>query len=129
MSGVGFKLSDFVEGGAVPVEKNLTWKEARFNKFDYTKKDGTVVASTCALRVIYVDDDGTETEQQYSAADLARVVIKNVVIVKQHTNPINEHSETTYGANLDSTKQYNKIAGKVQVTSTRGGCFINSLKF
>jgi hypothetical protein len=72
------------------------------------------------------NEDGSIT---ISAADLASVVIKNVVIVKQHTNPINEHSETTYGANLDSTKQYNKIAGKVQVTSTRGGCFINSLKF
>jgi len=69
---VSIRPSDFVEGGAVPVDKNLLWKEARFNKFDYTKKDGTIVASTLALRVTYVDDDGGEYVQQYSAGDLER---------------------------------------------------------
>ena len=72
MTPVSIRPSDFVEGGAVPVDKNLLWKEARFNQFDYTKKDGTIVASTLALRVKYVDDDGSEYEQQYSAGDLAR---------------------------------------------------------
>ena len=72
MTPVGWKPSDFVEGGAVPVDKNLTWKENRFNVFDYTKKDGTVVASTVALRVTYVDDSGNEFVQQYSAADKER---------------------------------------------------------
>lgn len=72
MTPVSIRPSDFVEGGAVPVDKNLLWKEARFNKFDYIKKDGTIVASTLALRVTYVDDDGQEYVQQYSAGDLER---------------------------------------------------------
>ncbi len=66
---VSIRPSEFVEGGAVPVDRNLTWKENRFALFDYTKKDGTVVATTTALRVTYVDDDGAEFVQHYSAAD------------------------------------------------------------
>lgn len=69
---VSIRPSDFVEGGAVPVDKNLTWKEVRFNLFDYKKKSGEVVATTVAARVSYVDEDGGEYEQQYSAADPAR---------------------------------------------------------
>jgi len=69
---VSLRPSTFVEGGAVPVDKNLLWKENRFALFDYTKKDGTVVATTMALRVTYVDDDGTEYVQHYSASDPER---------------------------------------------------------
>ena len=69
---VSIRPSDFVEGGAVPVDKNLTWKECRFNVFEYKKKSGEVVATTIAARVNYVDEDGGEYEQQYSAADPAR---------------------------------------------------------
>lgn len=65
---IPFGLSDFVEGGAVPVDRNLLWKECRFNLFDYGGKAPT----TCALRVTYVDDDGQEFVQQYSAADPTR---------------------------------------------------------
>ena len=72
MTPVSIRPSDFVEGGAVPVDKNLLWKEARFNRFDYTKKDGTIVASTLALRITFLDDDGGEYVQQYSAGDLER---------------------------------------------------------
>ncbi len=72
VEGVSLRPSEAVEGGAVPVDRNLTWKEARFNLFDYTKKDGTVVATTTALRVTFVDDDGLEIEQQYSAGDPER---------------------------------------------------------
>jgi hypothetical protein len=72
MTGVSIRPSGFVEGGAVPVDRNLLWKECRFAKFDYTTKAGEVVASTCAARITYQDDDGTEYIQHYSAADLAR---------------------------------------------------------
>ena len=67
--GVSIRPSEFVEGGAVPVDKNLLWKECRFNLFDYTTKAGDVVASTIAAKIKYVDDEGTEYEQQYSAGD------------------------------------------------------------
>jgi len=67
--GVSIRPSEFVEGGAVPVERNLLWKECRFNLFNYTKKDGTVVATTIAAKIKFVDDEGTEYEQQYSAGD------------------------------------------------------------
>jgi hypothetical protein len=63
-----------VEGGAVPVDRNLTWKECRFNLFDYKTKAGDVVATTCALRINYVDDDGQEFEQQYSVSDPERFI-------------------------------------------------------
>ena len=72
---VSIRPSNFVEGGAVPVDKNLTWKECRFNLFDYTKKDGTVVATTVAARIKYVDDDGVEYDQQYSAGDPERFTV------------------------------------------------------
>ena len=71
---VSIRPSDFVEGGAVPVDRFLTWKECRFNLFEYTKKSGEVVATTTAARLKMVDDDGQEFEQQYSAADPERFV-------------------------------------------------------
>jgi len=70
--GVSIRPSQFVEGGAVPVDRNLLWKECRFNLFDYTKRDGTVVATTTAAKIVYQDDEGTEYEQQYSAASMDR---------------------------------------------------------
>lgn len=73
-NGVSIRPSEFVEGGAVPVDRNLTWKECRFNLFDYTRKDGTVVATTTAARITYQDDDGQEFVQQYSAGDPDRFI-------------------------------------------------------
>jgi len=70
--GVSIRPSDFVEGGAVPVDRNLTWKECRFNLFDYPKKDGTRGNMTTAAKIVYVDDDGQEFEQQYSVGDPER---------------------------------------------------------
>lgn len=70
--GVSIRPSEFVEGGAVPVDRNLLWKECRFANFDYTKKDGTVVASTISAKIVYQDDDGTEYTQHYSAGDPER---------------------------------------------------------
>jgi len=67
--GVSIRPSEFVEGGAVPVDRNLLWKECRFAIFDYTKKDGTVVATTVSAKINYQDDDGTEYTQHYSAGD------------------------------------------------------------
>ena len=74
MTGVSIRPSDFVEGGAVPVDRNLLWKECRFALFDYTKKSGEVVATTCAARITCVDDDGNEYVQHYSASDPERFV-------------------------------------------------------
>lgn len=70
--GVSIRPSEFVEGGAVPVDRNLLWKECRFTNFDYTKKDGTVVASTISAKITYQDDDGVEYVQHYSAGDPKR---------------------------------------------------------
>jgi len=70
--GVSIRPSEFVEGGAVPVDRNLLWKECRFANFDYTKKDGTVVATTVSAKITYQDDEGTEYTQHYSAGDPAR---------------------------------------------------------
>lgn len=73
--GVSLKPSDAVEGGAVPVDMNLLYKEARFNVFDYTTKEGKVVGTTVALRVKSVNDDGSEYEQQYSVGDPGRFTV------------------------------------------------------
>jgi len=70
--GVSIRPSEFVEGGAVPVDRNLLWGPCRFDIFDYTKKDGTVVATTVSAKIHYKDDEGTEYDQHYSAGDPAR---------------------------------------------------------
>ena len=72
MSAVSIRPSDFVAGGAVPVDRNLLWKECRFALFDYTRKTGEVVATTCAARITFQDDDGNEYVQHYSASDPER---------------------------------------------------------
>lgn len=75
MSKVSIRPSDMVEGGAVPFNRNLVWEECRWNIFDYTTKEGKVVATAVALRVKYKDDDGGEYEQQYSAGDPERFIV------------------------------------------------------
>jgi len=67
--GVSIRPSEFVEGGAVPVDRNLLWKECRFVLYDYKRKDGSVAATTIAAVIKFVDDDGAEYEQAYSAGD------------------------------------------------------------
>jgi len=67
--GVSIRPSEFVEGGAVPVDRNLLWKECRFAIFDYTRKTGEVVATTLSAKIVYQDDEGTEYTQHYSAGD------------------------------------------------------------
>lgn len=74
------KPSEFTEGGAVPFDRDLLWKECRFAVFQYTQKDGSPVmkdddsgpVESTAIRVLYVDDDGAEYTQHYSVADPAR---------------------------------------------------------
>lgn len=79
MPGISIRPSDFVEGGAVPVDKNLVWKECRFALFQYEKKDGSVVTRpdgspvvTTTARITLVDDDGNESVQHYSVGDPER---------------------------------------------------------
>jgi hypothetical protein len=67
---VSISPSSMVEGGAIPVDKNLTVKEARFVLFDYQGK----AKPTTAARLILVDDDGVEATQHYSAGDPERFV-------------------------------------------------------
>lgn len=74
------KPSEFTEGGAVPFDRDLLWRECRFVVFQYTQKDGSPVmkdddsgpVESTAIRVLYVDDDGAEYTQHYSVADPAR---------------------------------------------------------
>src|SRR3972149_11360171 len=75
--GVSLRPSDAVEGGLVPVDRNLLWKKGRFNLFDYTTREGKVVATTVAYRLESVDDDGGEYTQQYSVGDPDRFTIEN----------------------------------------------------
>ncbi len=70
MPGVSIRPSEMVEGGAVPVDRNLLWKECRFVLFDYQGK----APATTAGRITLVDDDGQESLQHYSAADPARFI-------------------------------------------------------
>ena len=70
--GVSIRPSQFVEGGAVPVDRNLLWEKCRFAAYDYKNKAGEIVATGLALVINYKDDDGGEYEQAYSAGDLKR---------------------------------------------------------
>jgi hypothetical protein len=49
---------------------NLLWKKCRYGQFDYTKKDGTIVASTCAALITYQKDDGETSEGMYSIGNM-----------------------------------------------------------
>jgi len=69
---VSIKPSEMVDASLVPDGINVTWKECRFNLFNYTKKDGTIVATTVAAKINYVGDDGTVYEVQYSVGDKER---------------------------------------------------------
>lgn len=68
------RTSDFVDALPIPIDGNFDWKECRFALFDYTKKDGTVVATTCAARVTFVDEAAAEYVQHYSVGDPSRVL-------------------------------------------------------
>jgi hypothetical protein len=59
-----------VEGGAVPVEQNLTWSKCRFELFDYQGKAN----QTTAAHITFVNDGGEEFEQYYSVGSPDRFV-------------------------------------------------------
>lgn len=67
---VSLRPSSFVEGGAVPVDRNLRWEEVRFALWDYQGK----APQTTALCINFKDDDGQEYTQYYSAASPDRFV-------------------------------------------------------
>lgn len=68
------RVGDFVDALPMPIDGNFEWKESRFALFEYTKKDGTVVATTTAARVTFVGTDGAELIQHYSVGDPKRVL-------------------------------------------------------
>lgn len=70
--GLSINPENMVESSVVPVEMNLEVTNARFHLFDYTKKDGTVVATTPALRIKAKSDEGTEYEMEYSVGDIKK---------------------------------------------------------
>lgn len=61
---ISLKPSDFVEGGAVPRDKNLLVVAARFAMWDYQGKAPQTTAAKIDLR----DDDGGEYTQYYSVS-------------------------------------------------------------
>ena len=65
---VSLRPSDAVEGGAVPVDKNLVIIGSRFSLWDYMGKAKT----TTAAKIDFKDDDGTEYTQYYSVGDPER---------------------------------------------------------
>lgn len=84
------RTKDFVDALPMPIDGNFEWKECRFALFDYTKKDGTVVATTTAARVIFVNAAGEEFVQHYSVGDPRRVTPskdgKSLVLLGDNTN-------------------------------------------
>ena len=67
---ISIKPSEMIEGGAVPVDQNLSVKDAAFCLFDYQGK----APPTTAARLTLVSDDGVESIQHFSAADPTRFV-------------------------------------------------------
>ena len=65
---VSLRPSDAVEGGAVPVDKNLVIIGSRFSLWDYMGK----AKNTTAAKIDFKDDDGTEYTQYYSVGDPER---------------------------------------------------------
>lgn len=66
--GVSIRPSDFVEGGAVPVDRNLLWETIRFELWDYQGKAPVTTAAHLHIK----DDDGQEFDQYYSVGDPER---------------------------------------------------------
>ena len=84
------RTKDFVDALPMPIDGNFEWKENRFALFNYTKRDGTVVATTTAARVTFANASGEEFVQHYSVGDPARVLPskdgKSLVLMGDNTN-------------------------------------------
>lgn len=61
---ISISPEDAIEGGAIPVDRNLRIKDARFMVWDYQGK----APPTTAARITLVDDESGEFTQYYSAA-------------------------------------------------------------
>jgi len=68
------RIADFVDALPQAIDGNFTWKQCRFEFFDYAKKSGEVVATTTAARVNFVAEGGAEYVHHYSVGDPERVV-------------------------------------------------------
>ena len=83
------RASSFVDALPMPIDGNYTWKECLFALFDYKKKTGEVVATTCAARVTFLSEGGEEFIQHYSVGDPSRVMPsedgKEIVLVGDGT--------------------------------------------
>lgn len=82
--GVSIRPSEAVEGGLVPADRNLLWKNPHFEKVQYIQKDGTPTldkdgnpVETIAGIIDLVDDEGTTYNQRYSVGDPKRFTIEN----------------------------------------------------
>src|SRR3989304_10558257 len=83
--GVSLNPKDAVEGGLIPENRNLTWRNPHFVLFQYPpKKDGTIVlgkdglpARSVSAEITLVDDDNNEYVQHYSVGDPERFTIEN----------------------------------------------------
>ena len=62
-TGVSLNPENFVEGGGLIDDVDVTFKECSFEMFDY---NGTVQPGSPSLKVVMVDDDGNDMEQYYS---------------------------------------------------------------
>ena len=83
------RASSFVDALPMPIDGNYTWKECLFALFEYKKKTGEVVATTCAARVTFLSEGGEEFIQHYSVGDPSRVMPsddgKEIVLVGDGT--------------------------------------------
>lgn len=71
LMGVSLKPSDAVAGGALIDDVDVTIKACRFRLWDY---NGTIPNPVLGLEVVFVDDDGGEQSQVYSAGDTKHFV-------------------------------------------------------
>lgn len=70
-SGVSLKPADFTHGGGLIDDVDVTIKECKFVAWDY---NGNIQEPVLALGVTFVDDDGNEADQYFSAGDLKSFV-------------------------------------------------------
>lgn len=69
--GVSLKPSEASSGGAVIDDVDVRIVGCRFNLWDY---NGTIQAPVLALKVTFLDDEGNQSEQQFSAGDTKHFV-------------------------------------------------------
>lgn len=64
---ISFKPSLFAHGGGLLDDVDVTIKDVKFVEWDY---NGSIPEAVLAFGVTYVDDEGAETDQYYSAGNL-----------------------------------------------------------